>query len=398
MHPDFLKPRYDRTGFAGLPQRILDLLDGPEKYEAVVFLLIDGFGTRFVDKFQDAPFLRRMLRDGSLETLTAQFPSTTAASLTTIHTGMPVGEHGVFEWNYYEPGLDAVITPLLFSFAGTPERDTLRAAGAKPRRLLPEQTFYRTLNQAKVSSAIFQHREYTPSSYSDVVFSGAKVRGYKTLPEALVNLGEALAHARPPAYFFVYYDKVDSLGHEYGPDSPQVTAEIESLLQVLENQFTQRVAGRRPRTLFLLSADHGMAETDPATTIYINRDPAFAGVENFLKTNREGRPLVPAGSCRDFFLYIRDGAVDEAREFLAARLEGKAEVRKVAQLAGEGYFGARVTPLFRARSGDLVILPSRGESVWWYEKDRFEQRFYGNHGWLTRVEMEIPLITCDISK
>jgi predicted AlkP superfamily pyrophosphatase or phosphodiesterase len=218
------------------------------------------------------------------------------------------------------------------------------------------------------------------------------------LPEALVNLGEALAAAKTPAYFFLYYDKVDSLGHEYGPDSPQVTAEIETLLQVLESQFMRLVAGRRPRTLFLLSADHGQVETDPATTIYINRDPAFAGIEKFLKADSQGRPIVPAGSCRDFFLYVREGSVDEARDFLAARLEGKAEVRTVAQLAGEGYFGPQVSPLFRSRAGDLVILPYRYESVWWYEKDHFEQRFYGNHGGLTRLEMEIPLITCDISK
>ena len=54
-----------------------------------------------------------------VEKLTAQFPSTTAAQITTIHTGQTVGEHGLFEWNYYEPVLDAVIAPLLFSFAGS---------------------------------------------------------------------------------------------------------------------------------------------------------------------------------------------------------------------------------------------------------------------------------------
>ena len=398
VHPDFIQPRYDRGGFAGLPQRILDLLTGPEKYDAVVFLLVDGFGSRFIDQFQDAPFLRRMRRDGSLETLTAQFPSTTAAHLTTIHTGMPVGEHGVFEWYYYEPSLEAVISPLLFSFAGTPERDTLKAAGAKPRSLLPTQTLYHGLKKKGVTASIYQHREYTPSSYSDVLFAGATTYGYKTLPEALVNLGEALAAAKAPAYFFLYYDKIDALAHQYGPQSPQAAAEIETLLQVMENIFMRSVAGQRPRTLFVLASDHGQVETDPATTVYLNRDPAFAGVERFLKTDRQGRPLVPAGSCRDFFLYIRDGLVDEAREFLSARLEGKAEVCRVAQLAEQGYFGPQVSPLFRARAGELVILPYRYESVWWYEKDHFEQRFYGNHGGLTRQEMEIPLIMCDISK
>ncbi len=398
MHPtDFVKPHYDGGGFAGLPQYVRELLTGPEQYEAVVFFLIDGFGARFVEKFQQAPFLKRMLRDGSLRTLTSQFPSTTAAHITTIHTGMPVGEHGVFEWNYYEPSLEAVITPLLFSLAGTTERDTLRSIGAKPRRLFPTRTFYHSLKDSGVTATVFQHREYTPSSFSGVVFAGAITRAFKTLPEALVNLGEELARAAAPAYFFLYFDKIDAISHEYGPESPQVAAEIETLLYLLETLFMRTVAGRRKRTLFLLTADHGQVETDPKTTIYVNRDRAFAGFEKFLKTDPNGKPLVPAGSCRDFFLYIKADLLDEAQAFLRSRLEGRAEVRKVAQMAQEGYFGPQISPTFQGRAGDLVILPLHGESVWWYEKDKFEQRFYGHHGGLTEQEMIIPLISADIS-
>ena len=33
-----------------------------------------------------------------------------AGLLTTLHTGLPVGEHGIFEWIYYEPEVDAVGT------------------------------------------------------------------------------------------------------------------------------------------------------------------------------------------------------------------------------------------------------------------------------------------------
>jgi hypothetical protein len=57
-----------------------------------------------------------------------------------------------------------------------------------------------------------------------------------------------------------------------------------------------------------------------------------------------------------------------------------------------GWFGPQVSPVFRARAGDLVILPYRGEAVWWYEKDKFFQKYYGHHGGLTPQEMEIPLL------
>jgi len=396
MDTDFVKPRYNSGGFASLPQRVIGLLSGPDKYDAVVLFLLDGFGWRFFEKFQEIPFLKTVARSGQVEKLISQFPSTTAAHLTTLHTGLPVGEHGIFEWIYYEPLLDAVIAPLLFSFAGTYERDTLRHMGVKPHRLFPNTTLYQSLKKQGVTSTIFQHREYTPSSFGDVIFSGAKPIGYKTLPEALVNLSEALERSTPPSYFVLYNEKVDAISHEYGPDSPQTAAEIQILFITLETIFQKALRGNRRKILFLLTADHGQSETDPQTTIYLNRDPRFAGIEKFLRSDRAGRPIVPAGSARDFFLYIREGLVDEAQAFLTPRLEGRAEVRKVADLMSEGYFGPVLSPRFCARVGDLVILPYRGESVWWFEKDKFEQRFRGHHGGLTPQEMEIPLLTWEM--
>jgi hypothetical protein len=395
METIFVKPRYDEGGFAGLPSLILENL-ASLRYDAVVLFLIDSFGWRYFDKFQAAPFFSQVTRSGSVSKLTSQFPSTTAAHLTTIHTGMPVGEHGVFEWYYYEPSLDRVIAPLLNSFAGTPQRDTLKATGVKTSSLYPATTLYRPLKKQGVSATIYQHREYTPSTYSDVLFKGAKAVGFKTLAEGLVNLAAGLSGSQPPAYFFFYFDRIDALGHEYGPTSPQVEAEILVFLMTMEKIFLKALEGNKKKVLFLMTADHGQSEVDPHTTLYLNRDPAFAGVEKLLKTNRSGNPIVPGGSARDFFLYIKEDRLEEARSFLASRLEGRADVRTVAELMEQGYFGGLISPRMRARAGDLVILPYLGESIWWFEKDVFEQRFYGHHGGLTREEMEIPLIKWEL--
>jgi predicted AlkP superfamily pyrophosphatase or phosphodiesterase len=395
MEPNFIKPRYDSGGFACLPQHITEVLSS-NQYDAVVLFLIDAFGWRFFEKFQEMPFLQQITRAGTVKKLTSQFPSTTAAHITTIHTGMPVGEHGIFEWYYYEPEVDTVIAPLLFSFAGTSQRDTLKAAGTKPASLYPASTMYRSLKQRGVAATIFQHREYTPSTYSNAVFKGAKAIGYRTLPEGLVNLSIKLSEAKPPSYFFFYFDRIDAISHEYGPESVQTTAEILIYLMTMEHIFLKALAGSRKKILFLLTADHGQVEVDPKTTVYLNLDPAFTGIEKFLKTNAKGEQLVPAGSARDFFLYIKPEIVDEAQAFLASRLEGRAEVRKVPELAQAGYFGPVISPKFRARAGDLVILPYRGESVWWFEQDKFEQKFRGHHGGLTKQELEIPLITWEM--
>jgi len=79
-------------------------------------------------------------------------------------------------------------------------------------------------------------------------------------------------------------------------------------------------------------------------------------------------------------------------EQLGNRLEGKADVLAVSELLELGVFGSEPSELLLSRLADVVVLPYRGESVWWYERDRFEQTYRGQHGGLTPEEMEIPLI------
>jgi predicted AlkP superfamily pyrophosphatase or phosphodiesterase len=218
---------------------------------------------------------------------------------------------------------------------------------------------------------------------------GAEQRGFRTLSEALINLGMLLEKQSKPTYVHLYFDKIDALAHRYGPNAPQTEAEIETFLMVMENYMDRIFTGKK-RVLFLMTADHGQVEVDPQTTIYLNTS-RFEGVERFLKTNRNRQLLVPAGSARDMFLHVKDDLLEEARLFLSTRLEGKADVVKVESLIEDGYFGTQVSSRFRERVGNLVILPYRYESVWWYEKNKFEQKFYGHHGGLTPQEMETVL-------
>ena len=389
MNPDFVKPRYDTGGFGGIPHRIKEAFSS-KNFDAVILFLVDGFGWRFFERFQDEPYLKRIARDGTVEKLSSQFPSTTAAHLTTIHTGLPVGVSGVYEWFIYEPLLDQIIAPLLFSYSGTRERDTLLSAKVDPSLIYPRGTFYPDLKRMGVTPFSFGVRDYTPSTFSRAVMTGAEMMRFNTLPEALINIGLLLEKQTRPAYIHLYFDKIDTIGHEYGPTAPQTEAEIESFLLVMEYYF-ERIFKRKKRILFLMTADHGQIEVDPKTTIYLNTDKRFAGVERFLKENRKGQLLVPAGSARDMFLYIQAEMLDEAQSFLTTKLDGKADVIKVESLMEEGYFGSELSPRFRERVGNLVILPYRYETVWWYEKDRFEQRFYGHHGGLTPQEMETVL-------
>ena len=218
---------------------------------------------------------------------------TRAATPTVRPTGCPNADI-VYQNQYYEPQLDAVITPLLFSYAGTKERDTLKPTGIAPERIYPAATLYQALAKSGIPSYIIQHGEYTPSTYSDVVFAGATALGYRTLPEALVNLRLLLGQQRKPTYFVLYHDRFDALCHEYGPNAPQVDAELDAFLTTLERQILAQFDDGRGDTLVLLTADHGQSETHPVRTIYLNTHPDLTGFERFLKRDRQGsrsRPL-----------------------------------------------------------------------------------------------------------
>ena len=394
LNPTFIKPRYDASGFASIPDRIKNVF-ASGNYDAVVLLLVDGFGWRFFERFQDAPFLKRIARHGQIEKLTSQFPSTTAAHLTTVHSGWTVGQHGVHEWIYYEPLLDAIIAPLLFTYSGMWERDLLKPTGIQPELLYPRGLFYPELKQMGVESFVFGIREYTPSTYSSAVMKGAELRSFKTFSEALINLKLLLEEQTQPTYVYLYLDKIDTLAHDYGPAAPQTEAEIETFLLTMEHYF-ERVFKGKKRILFLMTADHGQTEISPQTTIYLNTNPGFVGIQRFLKMNLKGQLVVPAGSPRDMFLYIKDDLLEEAQSFLSSRLEGKADVVRTEFLIDHGYFGPEVSSRFRERAGNLVILPYRYESVWWYEKGKHEQRFYGHHGGLTPQEMETVLYSYQV--
>ena len=144
--------------------------------------------------------------EGLVSKLTSQFPSTTAAHVTTIHTGLPVGESGVYEWYYYEPLLDRMIAPLLFSFAGDTDATRWRRPASQRAALYPLATLYQELQPHGVDSFVFQHHSYAHSPYSKVVTNGARIVPYRTLPEALVNLGQLLDRQKRKAYYFLYID------------------------------------------------------------------------------------------------------------------------------------------------------------------------------------------------
>lgn len=403
----FRKPLYNEYGFANLPQTILQafgiqesttvpplassvLGDLPTQYNKVVLLFIDAFGWRFFEKYKEEyPILQQLMTEGVVSKLTSQFPSTTTAHVTTINTGLPVGQHGLYEWNYYEPTLDAVIQPLYFSYTGDGERETLLKANVNAAALFPNETIHNTLANHGIPSTVYVSEEFGDSPYSSVVMNGSTTKQFRNLSEGFVNLSKQVVQSQK-GFFYFYYGEIDKMGHRYGPESPQFEAEVKMFLHALEHFVITKLKGSGNDTLLLMTADHGQVYADPAQAIYVNVE--FPEIIPHLQTSAKGMPIVPVGSGRDFFLHVLPNQLKNVKDILTEKLEGRAEVYETTDLISQEFFGPLpVSDLFLSRVGNLVVLPYAGHLVWWYEKDIFKQKHFGHHGGSTPEEMETIL-------
>src|SRR5581483_8050304 len=410
----FNRPLYKDYAFSSIPDTVSKLLteEGKnflsedvvggsyQKFDAAILFLSDAFGWKFFEGYQGKyPFLSRFEKEGVASKISSQFPSTTAAHVTSINTGKEVGETGIYEWFYYEPIVDRMIAPLLFSYAGDHESATLLKDGYSPSAIFPFETLYQKLAKKGVKSFVMQQAGIAHSPYSKALLAGAEVIPFTHLVDALDLLAEMCQKPfTVPTYIFVYFGDIDSMGHRHGITSPQFSDAVDFCWNSMENQFWQKTQSCPSKIAVMYTADHGMCPVDPKTTLLLNN--ICPELPNMVKRNEIGLPLVPAGSCRDFFMHIEDKHLAVAQRLLEKQLQGTAEVVFVEELLSQGFFGsAPPSQRLKDRIGNLLILPYLNESVFWaFEKHRFEQHFYGAHGGLTPDEMESVFLFATVGK
>ncbi len=392
---DFLKPLYDTYAFAQIPNTLLSLLglgagglpkdciqEGP--YDRVLLLLIDGFGWRFLEQYRDRyPFLKRFFNQGIVSKISSQFPTTTTAHITTLCSNMPVGEHGIYEWFIYEPSLQRVVAPLLYTYAGDKQLGRLESE-LPPSQFLPQTLFFEHLKKQGITTKVFQHQTIANSVYSRWMYQGAERIGYQKWSEALAALKQ---HLKSPGLFYLYYGDFDAEAHRHGFRSSQALEALDRGFRELEEQLMNCPEMHLSSTALLVTADHGMIDIDPATTYYLNE--RLPHLPEKLQKGADGAPLAPTGSCRDFFLHVAPQYLEEVKEELTAEFKDKALVCLTSDLVKQGFFGPKgVSPKCAERMASLAILAKGSHSTWWHEKGRFEQNFYAMHGGLTPEEVE----------
>ena len=382
-----------RSGRPTLPREVLAGVE-TSGAENVILVLCDGLGMNEWLRKPETGFFGTLSKRGTVKPITTVFPSTTAAAITTVSTGLTPQEHGLPEWYVYMEELGEIIVTLPFTRVGERGRDTLK--GVLPASTLVDDTTIFQQAGDGVRCTSFIGRSLANTVYTRASRAGSGVSPYATASDLAVSLRRHVEKARGKNLIYVYWSYVDTIEHIYGPGTDEARVETSLISHALQEGFLGKLDREAAkRTLVILTADHGQLPIVPEDTLYMNR---WGRLKRNLRKSPKGRPIPPWGSARDAYLAVEEGKVDETKAYLQEKLNGVATVLETEEAIREGLFGInKPSRRFRRRVGDLMILPHGNKTVWYRyaEGDALDLR--GHHGGLTRDEMTIPLAAARLS-
>ncbi|GAA3687752.1 alkaline phosphatase family protein [Arthrobacter ginkgonis] len=334
----------------------------------ICVVMVDGLGKSLLkSRGGHAPFLRRM--SAGSRTLSAAFPTTTAASIASLGTGLPPGMHGIVGYDAVDPRERRVVNML----GGWPE--DLDPAAWQPHPTVFERA------QEHVHVATVSLPQFEGSSLTAAALRGGEFVGAQT-PQARVRAAQEILPRHEKVLMYLYWNELDKVGHRYGAGSRQWGEQLEEL-----DAAMRTLAGRLPAgTLLLLTADHGMVDVAERQRIdYSTMPELLEGIE------------LTAGEPRAVQLHFAPDAGPQVRARVAERWKAefgtRAWVLTRDEAIAHGLFG-RTDPDIKARIGDLLVLASAEIAL--YDGRRAAPQAFemvGQHGSMTRAEREVPLLT-----
>jgi len=382
---DFLYPCYEENCISNIPGTILDLFsvntklsklpfvdnginDGINK---VVLFVLDGFGyDQFLRYHKEHKFLAKLV--------------------TTLNTGLTPQEHGLFEYYLYLKEVGKIVNTLRFEPLGSKRRNELVDSGFNPNILFNGNTIQNTLKEAGIKSFTHIYASYAYSHYSKLLFEDSTFMPSLKSSDLIVTLKKKLEKENGPAYFFVHLSNLDTISHEYGPNSYEYCAELSAISYLLNKELVKKIDTKTAKeTLVLMTADHGGVNIVPEKTTYLN---SFSEVLENLQNGKAGKRILPTGSARDVFLHVKEEKLTETRELLVKKIGAKAKIVETKEAINDGLFGlGDIGSQFLDRVGNLLILPYRNETVWFEHFKDIKYNPVGQHGGLNEKEMLVPL-------
>ncbi len=360
-----------------------------------MLLVLDGFGFRQVEAHQKNAFLGGLAEKGDFAAVTSVYPSQTTNALTTLNTDLTPQEHGVFEYFLYLKEVGLVNT---LKFERVVSRRKVKPVwkGFKPSLMFGGKSIHRTLKEQGIDTYTHINIENAFIAISNLLFDGSTVVPALKTSDLAVNLRKNLENAGG-GYFFVHIETLDTISHEYGPESSHYSAELEAVTCMLQKELIEKINPKTAKeTLIILTSDHGAVQVNPQETSYLSLDqPPLT----WRQTSKNRKRIFPTGSPRDIFLHIHPDKLQEAKEKLARRIGSKALVVETEVMVKDGWFGlGEPSEEFLERAGNLMVVPLGKETIWFANPDGRRLSFLGQHGGLSREEMMVPFAVANLGR
>jgi hypothetical protein len=339
----------------------------PAPVAGACVLLIDGLGAELLDAHaEDAPVLAG-LRE---RTLHVGFPSTTAAGLAAVGTGLPSGGHGMVGYSFRLPGAGVVNA---LRWRPHPWGDDLRESSV-PEDVQPLPTTFERAASTGIAVSVVSGAEFTGSGLTRAVLRGGRYLGVHGVGDLAAQVRASVSDG---GFCYGYHADLDLLGHVYGPGSPAWRMELRQVDRLVESV----VEGLPPGGLLAVVADHGMVAVNGASTIDIDSTTTLL----------DGTVAI-GGEPRARHVYVRDGA---GADVLAAWQEALADHAWVVsrdEAIAAGWFGGPVDDRVRPRIGDIVAAAKGQAALVRRTVEPMESALIGHHGSLTTAEQRVPLL------
>lgn len=347
------------AGVLGVPGHQNTLgLPANERY---VVLVIDGLGYELLERHRtEAPYLHSLLTSPPM---TCGVPSTTATSLTSLGTGLTMGEHGVVGYTSRIPGSDKRLNALLW------DQDV------DPLKWQPNPTVLEVMSERGVAAAVINTSRFATSGLTRCSQRGVPFYGVDSVWERLDAVLQA-SETGQRSVAYAYEADLDHAGHVHGCGS----VEWRNCLQRIDSDVRRLRDALAPQVALVITADHGMVDIPRAGRFDLDQHA----------TLREDVQMV-AGEAR--FRHLYTGAESAAR--VASRwtdlLGSRALVRTRDEATDEGWFGP-VMPQMASRIGDVLVASLNDFAVFSSVDFAMEMKIIGVHGSLTSAEMYVPLL------
>ncbi|OOC49484.1 MULTISPECIES: alkaline phosphatase family protein [Thioalkalivibrio] len=344
---------------------------GPDRH--IVLWLIDGFAARYR---RHTP----LLGADHVTDLETVFPSTTATAITSILTGRHPARHGLLGWHTRLAAAERTLTVLMGQERGADDHPATLGYRELTGRVQPDR-----LGDRLDCGMTFIGPEWIGGTpYNRMMSRGADFIGFEDLSELPARVAAHVNATPGPHFTYVYWSELDHLGHEYGPDSP----EVERHLKQLDLAYTATCAQiQRQESVFLTTADHGMRTVE--RRLDLREHPA---VQACLRHRLTGEP-------RAALAHIRTGQHADFLQALERAFGDDVLAIPQAEWLGHGTLGPEPQhPELRARAGDYLLLPVEDAYLVDPPADDEGPFFVGAHGGLSPEERHIPLFLRNIGQ